>query len=137
MPKRSYFLDANVIISGLLWNGNERELLLLGENQKIVALTSAYVLKQVEDVLHRMNFDDIKITEFLVYLRSFTQLIDASKDDAMKYWDVLNDKTDVPILAAAIISKCILVTGDRELLEKGSSLIEVINAKKALENEKI
>ena len=137
MPKRSYFLDANVIISGLLWKGNERELLLLGENQKIIALTSAYVLKQVEDVLHRMNFDDIKITEFLVYLRSFTQLIDVSKDDAMKYWDVLNDKTDVPILATAIISKCILVTGDKELLEKGSSLIEVINAKKALENEKI
>jgi putative PIN family toxin of toxin-antitoxin system len=137
MPKRSYFLDANVIISGLLWNGNERELLLLGENQKIIALTSAYVLKQVEDVLHRMNLDDIKITEFLVYLRSFTQLIDVSKDDVMKYWDVLNDKTDVPILAAAIASKCILVTGDKELLEKGSSLIEVINAKKALENEKI
>ena len=132
MSKRRYFLDANIIISGLLWKGNERILLESGNEGKVALVTSVYVLKEIDDVLKRMNFDEDKVYEFFIYLRSFIELKDVSLKDVKKYWDALNDKGDVPILAAAIKAKCVLVTGDKELLSKGSKFINVKNAKQVL-----
>ncbi len=133
MSKHRYFLDANVVISGLLWKGNERMLLESGDEGKVALVTSVYVLREVEDVLKRMNFDEDKVDEFVIYLRSFIELKDATLKDVKKYWDALNDKSDVPILAAAIKAKCVLVTGDKELLSKGSKFIYVKNTKQVME----
>ena len=135
MPKRRYFLDANVIISGLLWKGNERKLLELGDEGKKALVTSVYVLKEVEDALRGMNFDEYKVDEFIVYIRSFIELKDASFEDVKKYWGALKDKSDVPVLAAAIKSKATLVTGDRELLSRGVKFLKVKNAKQVLESK--
>ncbi len=135
MSRRRYFLDANVIISGLLWKGNERKLLDLGEDGKITLMASVYVLKEVEDVLVEMKFDENKVDEFIIYLRSFIEMKDASIEDVKKYWDALNDKGDIPVLAAAIKSKATLVTGDRELLSKGVKFLNVKNAKQVLESK--
>ena len=135
MSKRKYFLDANVIISGLLWKGNERRLLEQGEESKGSLVTSVYVLKEVEDVLREMKFDEYKVDEFLIYLNSFIELKDASIEDVRKYWDALKDKSDVPVLAAAIKSKTILVTGDKELLSNGKEFVDVINTKQVLESK--
>jgi putative PIN family toxin of toxin-antitoxin system len=136
MPKRRCFLDANVIISGLLWNGNERKLLDLGEEKSVALVTSLYVLREVEDVLKEMNFDDDKVDEFIVYLRSFIEMKDATLDDVKRYWDTLEDKSDVPVLAAAIDSKATLVTGDKELLSIGVKFLKVRNAKQVLKIER-
>ena len=136
MPKRRCFLDANVIISGLLWKGNERKLLDLGEEKSVALVTSLYVLREVEDVLREMNFDDDKVDEFIVYLRSFIEMKDATLDDVKRYWDTLEDKSDVPVLAAAIGSKATLVTGDKELLSKGVKFLKVKNAKQVLKIER-
>ncbi len=135
MPKHRYFLDANVIISGLLWKGNERKLLELGADRKMALVTSVYVLKEVEDVLGGMNFDEYKVDEFIIYLKSFIELKDASPQDVKKLWDFLEDKSDIPVLAAAIKAKAILVTGDKELLSKGVKFLKVKNSKQALESK--
>ena len=135
MSKHRYFLDANIIISGLLWKGNERRLLELGEEGKIVLITSVYILKEVENVLRQMKFDIDKVDEFLIYIRSFIDLKDASLEDVNRYWDSLKDKSDVPVLAAAIKSKAILVTGDKELLSKGLKFLKVKNTRQVVESE--
>ena len=132
MPKRRYFLDANVIISGLLWKGNERKLLDLGEEKSATLVTSLYVIKEVEDVLRDMNLEGDKVDEFIVYLRSFIEMRDATLDDVKRYRDTLEDKSDVPVLAATIDSKATLVTGDKELLSKGVKFLKVRNAKQFL-----
>jgi putative PIN family toxin of toxin-antitoxin system len=131
MPR--YFLDANILISGMLWNGNERKLLLLGEKKKRTLLTSVYVLKEVEEVLEEFDFDEEKIAESLVYLSSFIELVDVSREETEKYWDALDDKDDVPVLAAAIKSKSILVTGDKGLIEKGKKYVTVKSTKEVLD----
>lgn len=125
MADQKYFLDANIIISGLLWKGNERDLLILGESGKVTLVTSGYVLMEIERVLSQMGFDETKIIESLVYLRSFITLVNVSEKDVKKYWNSLKDKSDVPVLATAIKSKSILVTGDKELLNVGPKFVLV------------
>lgn len=131
-----YFLDANVLISGIVWNGNERKLLSLGEARKLKFITSMYVFREIQDVFEDFGFRQQKIAESLVYLRSFIDLIDADEDEVRKYWDVLGDKGDVPVLAAAIKSKCILVTGDKQLIKIGGRYLTVKTAKEVLDSLK-
>jgi predicted nucleic acid-binding protein len=106
-----------------------------GDEGKKALVTSVYVLKEVEDVLRGMNFDEYKVDEFIIYLRGFIELKDASFDDVKKFWNSLEDKSDIPVLAAAIKSKAALVTGDKELLSKGVKFLKVKNAKQVLESK--
>jgi len=129
---RRFFLDANVIISGLLWKGTPRRLLEQGRKSKIALVTSEYVLLEVREVLEGMEFDRRKIDGSVLYLRSFMDMVRISKTEVQRYWDVLDDKTDVPVLAAAIRAKAVLVTGDKEILEKAGEYIEVVSVRKAL-----
>jgi len=127
MPER-YFLDANVIISGLVWKGNERKLLELGEEKKLELVTSKYVLMEVADVLGRFDYLQSRILDALVYLQSFLNVVEVEKEDLEQYWDVLDDQGDVPVLASAIKTKSILVTGDKQLRKQASKLVKVMSA---------
>jgi putative PIN family toxin of toxin-antitoxin system len=131
--KRKYFLDANVLISGLVSNGNERNLLERGRRGNLRIVTSDYALREVRDFLEESDFKQEKIDEYLIYLRSICEVIRISRDEVKRYWDALDDKKDVPILAAAIRSKTILVTGDKQLTEQAKKYLIVVNARMALD----
>lgn len=131
--KRKYFLDANVLISGLVSNGNERNLLERGRRGNFRIVTSDYALQEVQDFLEESDFKSEKIDEYLIYLKSICEVIRISKDEVKRYWDALDDKKDVPILAAAMKSKTILVTGDKQLTEKAEKYLRVMNVRMVLD----
>jgi len=133
MSNHRYFLDANILISGIIWNGNERKLLFLGENRKLTLISSMYVFREVQDVFENFGFSQQKIAESLVYLRSFIDLVDVTEDEVEKCWNRLDDKGDVPVLAAAIKSKCILVTGDKKFIKQGKKQVTVRTTKEVLD----
>ena len=134
MPKNRYFLDANILISGLLWNGNERKLLLLGESRRIELISSMYVFRELQDVFAGFGFSEQKTAESLVYLRSFTELVDATDEEVAFCRNHLDDKTDIPILAAVIKSSGILVTGDKKLIRQGKKYVAVKTTKEVLDS---
>lgn len=134
MPKNRYFLDANILISGLLWNGNERKLLLLGESRRIELISSVYVLRELQDVFTGFGFSEQKTAESMVYLRNFTELVDATDEEVAVCRNHLDDKVDVPILATAIKSGSILVTGDKKLIRQGKKYLEVKTTKEILDS---
>ena len=131
--KRKYFLDANVLISGLVSKGNERNLLERGRRGNLRLVTSDFALREVRDFFEEADFKPEKIDEYLIYLKSICEVVRISPDEVRRYWDVLDDKKDVPILAAAIRSKTILVTGDKQLTEKAKKYLIVVNARMALD----
>jgi predicted nucleic acid-binding protein len=69
-------------------------------------------------------------------LRSFIDLIDATEDEVKTCWNRLDDKGDVPVLAAAIKSKSILVSGDKKLIMKGNKYLPVKTTKEILDTLK-
>ena len=121
MPTR-LFLDANTIISGLLFEGNESELLDLGLLGAVELVTVAYVWAEVQEVLRRPQFR--LSPEGVEDLLSFGQealliLPDADEGAITSREGDLKDKEDAAVWAGFEARGAdSLITGDKELLQK-------------------
>jgi putative PIN family toxin of toxin-antitoxin system len=119
------FLDANTIISGLLFKGNEATLLELGRVKAIELVTNYYVMEEVSNVLKRGEFrlDVGEINGLVKYLNTCLTVIEnPSKEAVQGNINLLDDKKDIPVAIGTAYSDAdILVTGDREILEKITS----------------
>ncbi len=120
-PQRA-FVDANIIVSGLLFKGNEATLLELGRVGAITLVTNDYVLAEVRTVLRRAEFSltDPEFTGLIRYLHEcLTMLRDPENGEILSNFSLLRDKKDIPVaLGATNCGSDYLVTGDKELLEK-------------------
>lgn len=53
---KNFVFDTNILISGLLWDGNEAFLIEKAEGKEIKLFTSHPILKELEEVLKREKF---------------------------------------------------------------------------------
>ena len=114
------FVDANTIVSGLLFVGNEATLLELGRLRALRLITNEYVLGEVRGVLKRGEFwlTQEEQQRLMGYtLECFSVVEDPSKENIKKHHGLLKDKKDLPVVVGAKGENydC-LVTGDKELL---------------------
>ncbi|MEW6070203.1 MAG: putative toxin-antitoxin system toxin component, PIN family [Candidatus Thermoplasmatota archaeon] len=127
------FLDANAVISGLIFGGNEVKLLSAGRLRLCNLVISEYVLKEVIAVLRspRFKLTDDETSFLITYLLNCARLYkDPPKELIKAHYYVLRDKKDVPVLAGFLFHECDhLITGDKELLKK---VEKAVTAKKAL-----
>ncbi|MFQ5884879.1 MAG: putative toxin-antitoxin system toxin component, PIN family [Thermoplasmata archaeon] len=133
MASSSYFLDTNILISGVLWEGNERELLRLGRAGKVELSSSTYVLMEVQNTLSEMGHSLVEILEFILHLRSILRIDDPTMKEIEEYSNLLRDKSDLPVLAAVKTFGHILVTGDSGLRRKAAKHVDVRTTKEVLE----
>ncbi len=118
----SIFVDANTIVSGLVFEGNESLLLKLGAIGACKLVTTRYVIDEVSKALAAEEFG--LISEEIAILLTFVNKAlvvheDLNLQKLKRYFHRLNDKKDLPVLAAFEKSNCdFLVTGDKELLRK-------------------
>jgi putative PIN family toxin of toxin-antitoxin system len=116
------FVDANTIVSGLLFVDNEATLLELGRLGALRLVTNEYVLKEIREVLKKEKF---RLTEeerqhLMKYtLECILVVENPSNEEIKKHYDLLVDKKDLPVVVGAKKENCeCLVTGDKELLSK-------------------
>ncbi len=112
------FVDANTLVSGLLFAGNERLLLELGRFGACELMTNDYVHWEVERALARPEFalhpSEQRRLLALVDL-AVTVLPDPAVPRLQEARHRLKDATDLPVLLGFEGSGCDLpVTGDRE-----------------------
>jgi len=115
-----FFLDSNVLVSGIVFSGTERWILLAtfrGENAFVI---SQDVQGEVLEVM-RQKFPRLRkeAEEVLSLLRVETVPRKAYKERSREF-PGLRDPKDAHVLAAAIVSRCdAVVTGDRDLVVLG------------------
>ena len=116
------FVDANTIVSGLLFVGNESVLLELGRLRALRLVSNEYVAQEVKLVLKREEFslEDEERQQLLRYtLECISVVENPPEEEIKKHYDLLRDKKDLPVVLGAKKENCdYLVTGDRELLSK-------------------
>lgn len=131
------FVDANIIVSGLLFVGNESVLLELGRLRVLHLVTNEYVLEEVKRTLKREEF---RLTEeerqhLVRYTLECVYIIeDPPRKEIKKHYDLLLDKKDLPVLVGAKNENCeCLVTGDKELLsDKNKQFVNSTTASELL-----
>lgn len=136
------FLDANTIISGLLFEGNEATLLELGRVGAVRLLTNNYVLAEARSVLRRPEFslteeESEGLTRYLHICVTVTD--DPPEEEILSNISLLRDRKDIPVVLGAR-SSCsdYLVTGNKELLDaadipsiRTSDLLQLIVSNKS------
>lgn len=121
------FVDANTLISGLLYEGNERLLLELCRYGTCEVVTNDYVRGEVADFFARPR---VKLAEdeqrrlMTILDRSVVVLESPTADEVGKAKGRLKDEDDLPVLVGFESSGCdYLVTGDKGLRRASSKAI--------------
>ena len=127
-----FFLDANIIISGIIFKGNEHDLLL--RRNKAMFITSEDIIDEIQKTFE-LKFPDEKElgNAFLKILR--LEIVKRKEYiKKLKNYTLVRDMNDKHVLAAAVESKSdYLISGDNDLLtlEKYKTL-PIITARAAL-----
>ncbi len=116
------FLDANTLVSALLFAGNERRLLDLGRLGVCELVTIQYVREEVRRVLAepRMRLSETEQNGALAILaRHVIVADDPPRSEVLSAKGRVTDKTDLPVVVGFERSGCdFLVTGDKGLLRE-------------------
>ncbi len=114
------FLDANVLVSGIVFPGTEQAILRASFRGNHTFVTSEDVRREVLDTLQE-KFPRLRAEaeEALSLLRTEVVPREAYME-RLEGFPELRDRKDAHVLAAALASRCdAIVTGDRDLLVLG------------------
>ncbi len=121
-PDRALFVDANVLVSAVLFHGPEERLVHLAHGGSVRLQTSAYVLEQVRRVLAVKFALPADRVDQAIDLLPVSVVPEAGESALARAHGLLRDPSDAPVLAAAWdCGAAVLVTGDRDLLDLGGN----------------
>jgi uncharacterized protein len=110
--------DTNTVVSGLLWTGAPRALLIAARAGKLSLYTSATLLDELFDVLTRAKFtkrvtaSNMSVERLVRRYAQFAQRVIPASIDPV----ILADPDDDQVLACAIAARAdLIISGDRHL----------------------
>ncbi|OGD86585.1 putative toxin-antitoxin system toxin component, PIN family [Candidatus Curtissbacteria bacterium RIFCSPHIGHO2_01_FULL_41_11] len=108
--------DTNVWLSALYFSGKPAKIVNLIEDQKIVSITSDFILEEVkEKLVSSFNTPLYAANGTVSYISSISQIVPLAGKDFN-----LRDPDDNKVLETAVVGKCdFLITGDKDLLTLG------------------
>jgi putative PIN family toxin of toxin-antitoxin system len=111
--------DTNTVVSGLLWTGAPRRVIVAARSGILEACTSADLLKELEEVLQRPKFAQrLARTGFTAHdLVGRYAAIATLVEPAMIQAAVPADPDDDAVIACAVAAQAdVIVSGDKHLL---------------------
>lgn len=115
-----FFLDSNILVSGVAFHGTERSILLASFRKEHELVVSDDVVREALEVM-RQKFPRLRkdAEEVLATLR-LEAIPRRTYAGQLREFPGLRDPDDAHVLAAAIAARCeAVVTGDRDLLVLG------------------
>jgi len=111
------FIDANVLISGIVFEGNEREFLKKSISREIQLISSEDVINEVTKIIEMKFPECIDLYRELLTILDIEIIPRKKYRDKIKSYTVIRDKNDRHILVSAAEGKCdYIATGDKDLL---------------------
>jgi len=133
------FVDADTLVRGLVFAGNERLLLEIARYGACDLITNPHVHREVVEVLARpdLGLSEGEQGRLIALLdRSLSTVEDPAVEKMRRSRNRLRDEEDLPVLVGFETSDCdYLVTGDRELRHSTPKAMTTRQALKALLGE--
>jgi uncharacterized protein len=112
--------DTNTLVSGLLWHGNPRRVLDAARAGTLQMYTTAALLAELEEVLHRPKFAQrlalagVTSHTLVFGYAALARLVDPAEIAPV----ILADPDDDAVLACAVAARAeVIVSGDSHLLD--------------------
>ena len=110
-------MDTNVLLSGLMFRGNESRLLQLALDGSIRLLLAEVVLGEAMSVLTARFPKHVEVLDRFLNVVDFERVPYPQEDALRAAAGLLRDPNDAPILASALLaSPDAALTGDKDLL---------------------
>jgi putative PIN family toxin of toxin-antitoxin system len=124
--------DTNIIVSSLLWEGNESKIVELVERGKIKLLTSVALLDELKKVLmyERFGLDEKTVDDSVKYILTISDITSPKRRVRV----IHEDPADNEVLECALEGKArYIVSGDKHLLRlKEFRRTKIVRAKELL-----
>jgi len=106
-------LDTNILVSALLYTGNERKILEAAIEGKFKSITSPAILNELGRVLTRLEVGEHEVEGYLIRIMEISEVRIPTRLDDIK----IRDREDIKILECARSrASDYIVTGDEDLL---------------------
>jgi len=106
-------LDTNILVSALLYTGNERKILEAAIEGKFKSITSPAILNELGRVLTRLEVDEHEVEGCLIRIMEISEVRIPTRLDDIE----IRDREDIKILECARSrASDYIVTGDEDLL---------------------
>lgn len=132
------FVDANTLVSGLVFEGKESRVLELGEVGVVKLLASTTIIEEVRRAIVRDEFGHGReeVEDLLSHIQRTVLISEKPGDKALRNVSrLLDDGKDAHVWAGMVCSDAdFLLTGDRELLKKVEPAISSKDLLKKLED---
>ncbi len=117
MTVQRVFIDSNILISGLAFNGNEETILRLAGDNLVCLVISEAVLKEVRNVIQRKFPELIADVDELLTKVLWETVEFPSHEEVAYAQTIVRDPNDAAVLASILLSKPdIALSGDKDLL---------------------
>ena len=126
--------DTNVIVSALLWAGNESEIMALTERGEIRLLTSLALLEELKKVMmyKRFGLDEKAVDDNVNYILTLSKVVSPKR----RLEVIHEDQADNRVLECAMAGRARhIVSGDGHLLRLGQFKgAKIVRAKEFLKS---
>lgn len=110
-------IDTNILLSGLIWDGNESRLLEMSIGGEICLLIPEFVIGEARRVLELKFKEHVHLLDEVLGLLNYALLQHPSEESIESVRTILRDPNDTEILASIIEYKPdYALTGDKDLL---------------------
>lgn len=138
VTKMRVLLDTNIWISGLLWGGIIRQIILLAESKQITLIVSERLLNEITNTLSypKLQAKLIQIGQTPdTLIETVQNLVEICSISTTLEVPNLRDANDLFILETAVSSNVqFIITGDQDLLCLGKILsISIVTAREFLD----
>ena len=111
------FIDSNILISALVFDGNELSLIFSSMNKGHTLVISEHIEEEVFRTMLEKFPEHSKSMHEFINLASFEIIPKEKYQDQINKFEIIRDKHDRHVLASATSAKCdIIVTGDKDIL---------------------
>ena len=121
-PVLRVFIDANILISGLCFDGPPRRLLLAAHNRQIALILAEYVIREAEAVITKKMPDRKADFKDLIELLPFESISLPSKMMVLRHRKYVTRDEDAAVLASAVLADAdYVVSGDKQFNNKATA----------------
>ncbi len=123
------FIDTNILISAIVFDKKELELLIRCTSEGDKIYISEHIMEEATRIFMKKFKGYIKIFEKFIDISEIEIIHKKLYEKKIKKFDDIRDKYDAHVIACAEASKCkFIITGDKDILDYRHKTIKIMRS---------